>query len=86
MQPESRNPAAVTAMANFSDVSFNGIFGFPIESDAFEAKDATIPSSAPTLSPKLATIPALRWHFGAARACLCLFCRKYLSGTGFFGN
>jgi hypothetical protein len=28
MQPESSRPAAVTTIANFSDVSFNGIFDF----------------------------------------------------------
>jgi hypothetical protein len=31
MQPESNSPAAVTAIANFSDVSFNGILDFQIK-------------------------------------------------------
>jgi hypothetical protein len=31
MQPESSRPTAVTAIANFSDVSFIGILDFPID-------------------------------------------------------
>src|ERR1700722_950935 len=89
MQPESSRPAAVTAIANFSDVSFNGILGF--QSKAIYSKcgafcPATTPPSLPTLSPKLTIIPEPEWLSCTAAGRLCLFCRKCLSSRAFSGN
>src|SRR3984957_18057200 len=89
MQPESNRPAAVTAIANFSDVSFIDILDFQskaIYSENGPFRPATTPPSLPTLSPKLTRIPELASSSCTAAGRLCLFCRKCLSRRAFSGN
>src|ERR1700722_1444270 len=89
MQPESSRQAAVTAIANFSDVSFIDILDFQskaIYSKSGPFRPATTPPSLPTLSPKLTRIPELASSSCTAAALLCLFCLKCLSSRAFSGN